>query len=245
MKRTTMRRLIPLSILTLTLGVPKAVIGEYITIDSVDGTFNLEAGAIDGILEGDDHTLTFGERDVIAAALQTDGVVTEGRLSFLLASTDAGLSFIGLFGGTTSNDPSGSTPDQFIGVSATTGADTDWFAGGDTGSDIDWYDMGNDTQLVTAFLTWEEEQTSAAFAWGNVPQAPTGTTNLYDVDFTEYAPEPIQFITYENDRWSIAEEASFSVLGQYAFSHQFVPAPGAIALLAIAGLGAGKRRRRT
>ncbi len=238
-----MYRTIGITIITTALCLSQAAFGDYVSIDTVNGSFNLEAGQISGILDGDDNSFSMNDLDILAQVLQNDSIETEGRLSFLLASTDSGMSFIGLFGGVPMNTPSGSLPDQFIGISATTGSDTDWFAGGDSGSDVDWYDMGNNTQLVTALLAWDEGQTSAGFAWGDVTSAQNGTTNLYDVDFTEYAPDPIQFISYGDDGWSVAEQAAFSVLGQYAFSHQFVPAPGAIALLALAGLGACRRRR--
>ncbi|MBC8202585.1 MAG: hypothetical protein H8E91_02035 [Planctomycetes bacterium] len=238
-----MHKTIGFTILVTSLALSQLALGDYVSIDTVDGSFNLEAGQIGGILGGSDTSFTMSELDILAQVLQNDGIETEGRLSFLLASTDSGMSFIGLFGGVPINTPSGSVPDQFIGISATTGSDTNWFASGDTGSDVDWYDMGNNTQLVTALLAWDDDQTSAGFAWGDVTAAQNGTTNLYDVDFTEYAPDPIQFITYGDDGWSVAEQAAFSVLGQYAFSHQFVPAPGAIALLALAGLSAGRRRR--
>ena len=238
-----MHRTIGITIITAALCLSHAAFGDYVSIDTVNGSFNLEAGQISGILDGDDNSFSMNDLDILAQVLQNDGIETEGRLSFLLASTDSGMSFIGLFGGVPMNTPSGSFPDQFIGISATTGSDTDWFASGDSGSDVDWYDMGNNTQLVTALLAWDEGQTSAGFAWGDVTSAQNGTTNLYDVDFTEYAPDPIQFISYGDEGWSVAEQAAFSVLGQYAFSHQFVPAPGAIALLALAGLGACRRRR--
>ncbi len=238
-----MHRKIGITIITTALCLSQAAFGDYVSIDTVNGSFNLEAGQISGILDGDDNSFSMNDLDILAQVLQNDGIETEGRLSFLLASTDSGMSFIGLFGGVPMNTPSGSLPDQFIGISATTGSDTDWFASGDSGSDVDWYDMGNNTQLVTALLAWDEGQTSAGFAWGDVTSAQNGTTNLYDVDFTEYAPDPIQFISYGDDGWSVAEQAAFSVLGQYAFSHQFVPAPGAIALLALAGLGACRKRR--
>jgi hypothetical protein len=238
-----MHRTIGITIFTTALCLSHASFGDYVSIDTVNGSFNLEAGQISGILDGDDNSFSMNDLDILAQVLQNDGIETEGRLSFLLASTDSGMSFIGLFGGVPMNTPSGSLPDQFIGISATTGSDTDWFASGDSGSDVDWYDMGNNTQLVTALLAWDEGQTSAGFAWSDVTSAQNGTTNLYDVDFTEYAPDPIQFISYGDEGWSVAEQAAFSVLGQYAFSHQFVPAPGAIALLALAGLGACRRRR--
>lgn len=217
--------------------------GDYLTIDSVDGTFNISAGQIDGVLGGDNNAFSMSDLDILAATLQNDGIETEGRLSFLLSSTDAGLSFVGLFDGLTVNDPVGSDPNQLLGVSATAGTGTDWLASGDTGSDVDWYDMGNDTQLVTALLAWEHGQTSSAFAWSDVSNAQSGTTNLYDVDFTEYAPDPIQFISYSGNQWEVAGQAAFSVLGQYAFSYQFVPSPGALGLLVIAGFSATRRRR--
>ena len=238
-----MYRTIGITIITIALCLSQAAFGDYVSIDTVNGSFNLEAGQISGILDGDDNSFSMNDLDILAQVLQNDSIETEGRLSFLLASTDSGMSFIGLFGGVPMNTPSGSLPDQFIGISATTGSDTDWFASGDSGSDVDWYDMGNNTQLVTALLAWDEGQTSAGFAWGDVTSAQNGTTNLYDVDFTEYAPDPIQFITYTEDGWSVAEQTAFSVLGQYAFSHQFVPAPGALALLVIAGFSANRRRR--
>ena len=238
-----MHSIIGFTVFATALALSRVAIGDYVSIDTVDGSFSLEAGQIGDILGGSDNSFTMSDLDILAQVLQNDGVDTEGRLSFLLASTDSGLSFIGLFGGVSINNPSGSSPDQFIGISATTGSDTDWFASGDAGSDVDWYDMGNNTQLVTALLAWDEGQTSAGFAWGDVTSAQNGTTNLYDVDFTEYAPDPIQFITYTEDGWSVAEQTAFSVLGQYAFSHQFVPAPGALALLVIAGFSANRRRR--
>jgi hypothetical protein len=181
--------------------------------------------------------------DILAATLNEDGIETMGRLSFILASTDAGLSFVGLFDGVPINDPSGSVVDHFLGVSSTTTNNTDWFASGDTGSQTDWYDMGNGTQLVNAYLGWDHGQTSAAFAWGDVEAAPSGTVNLYDIDLTEFGSDSIQFLTYQDEQWDIAGTGSFSVLGQYAFSYQFVPAPGAIALLTIAGLSGRCRRR--
>ncbi len=216
---------------------------EYVTINSTDGSFNMTAGEFDGILTSSDHQFSMSDLDILAATLNNDGIETMGQLSFILASTDAGLSFIGLFDGIPINDPNGSLVDHFLGVSSTTTNDTDWFATGDTGSQTDWYDMGNGTQLVNSYLGWDHGQTSAAFAWGDVESAPTGTVSLYDIDLTEFAGDSIQFLTYQDEEWDIAGTAAFSVLGQFAFSYQFVPAPSAIALLTVASLFSHRRRR--
>jgi len=221
-----------------------AASADYITINGGDGVYDMNAGSFAGLLGGDDNQLSLSELDILAATLNNDGIETMGHISFILASTDAGLSFIGLFDGIPINDPNGSAVDHYLGVSTTTTMDTDWFVSGDTGSETNWYDMGNGTQMVNASLAWEHNQTSAAFAWGDVEAAPTGTFNLYDIDLTEFAGESIQFLTFQDEQWGIAGTGDFSVLGQYAFTYQFVPAPGAIALLTVGGLFGRHRRRK-
>ncbi len=217
---------------------------EYVIVNSSDGSFTLEAGSFDGFLANQENQFAMSDQEILASTLNNDGIDTVGKLSFVLASTDAGLSFMGLFDGIPTTNPTGSFADQFLGISSTTSIDTSWFATGDEGSEYSWYDLGNETQLVNALLGWDHEQTSAGFAWGDVRTAQTGTVNLYDVDLSEFASDSIQFVTYQDDHWAVAGTADFSVLGQYAFSYQYVPAPGAIALFALVGLTSNRRRRK-
>jgi hypothetical protein len=217
---------------------------DYININSSDGSFDLQAGNIEGLLNNTNNQFEMSDQEILTAILNNDGIETAGKLSFLLASTDAGLSFIGLFDGIPITNPSNSIVDHFLGVSSTTSMETDWFATGDDGSEYSWHDMGNETQSVNALLGWDHEQTSAGFAWGDVSAAQSGTLNMYSVALTEFANDSIQFITYQNDDWAVTGSGDFSVLGQYAFSYQFIPAPGAIALLTIAGLSGRCRRRK-
>jgi len=216
---------------------------DYISISSSGDSFELNAGVFD-ILSGSSNQFATSDLDVLAATLQGDGIETSGKLSFMLASTDAGMSFIGLFDGVPLNDPNGSISDQLLGLSTTTSIGTDWYSSGDDGSQTSWYDLGNNTQMVNSMLAWDHGQTSAGFAWGDVQQSASGTFNLYDLDLTEFGAEPIQFVTYQDDHWEVAGTASFTVLGQYAFSYQFIPAPSAFALIAIAGLTGRRIRRR-
>ena len=226
--------------LLLTTTLVKA---DYVTINGSDGSYDLYAGDLSGLLSGTDNQFSLSDLDTLAAILNDDGVKTVGTLSFFLGNTESGLSLIGLFDGVPENDPLNSDVDHLLALSSTTTLDTDWFATGDVGSQAAWYNMGNGTQVVAAELAWDHELTSAAFAWGNVSTAQSGTVNLYNIDLTEFAPEPIQFITYQDNQWTVVGQAAFSVLGQYAFSFQYVPAPGVITLLSIAALN-GRRRRR-
>ena len=237
------RSIIAILSTTALLGMQTNAHSEYITVSGADGTYDLHAGEFSGLLGSTDNQFSMSELDLLAATLHGNGIDTIGHLTFFLANTDAGVSLIGLFDGVAVNDPNGSISNHFLGVSATTSSDTDWFATGDTGSQTEWYDLGNGTQLVNAYLGWDHEQTSAGFAWGDVQSAQAGTVTLYDIDLTEFAGEPIQFVTYEDSHWDVAGTANFSLMSQYAFSYQFVPAPGAVALLALAGLTGTRRHR--
>ena len=232
------------SIVTITLLLsPAMLMADYITINGSGGSYDMYAGTLDGFLSGNDNQFAMSDLDTLAAILNGDGIDTIGTLSFVLANTDSGLSLIGLFDGVQNNDPFNSNPSQYLALSSTTTMDTDWFATGDVGSEAAWYDMGNGTQVVAAQMAWDHEITSAGFAWGDVSTAPSGTVNLYDIDLTEFAPEPIQFITFQDDHWTVVGQAAFSALGQYAFSYQYIPAPSVIALLSIAAIN-GRRKRR-
>ncbi len=216
---------------------------DYIEVSGSGESIVMEAGQLN-ILDGNDHQFSMSELDILAATLQNDGIDTAGRVSFMLTETNAGLSFIGLFDGVPMNDPSGSFSDHFLGFSSTTSTGSDWYATGDSGTQTDWYDLGNETQLINSLFAWDHGQTSAAFAWANVEESQSATVNLYDVDLTAFGEEPIQFVTYADEGWEVVGTGAFSVMGQYAFSYQFVPAPGAIALLALAGITTRKRRRK-
>ena len=231
-----------LAVITL-LFTAALVKAEYVTINGPDGSYDLYAGDLSGLLSGTDNQFSLSDLDTLAAILNDDGVDTVGTLSFFLGNTESGLSLVGLFDGIPENNPLNSDVDHLLALSSTTTLGTDWFATGDEGSEAAWYNVGNGTQLVAAEFMWDHEVTSAGFAWGDVSSAQSGTVNLYDIDLTEFAPEPIQFITYQDDQWTVVGQAAFSVLGQYAFSYQYVPAPGVIALLSIAAMS-GRRRRR-
>ncbi len=230
--------------LILLFSAPALLQADYVTINNADGNFDMFAGDFDGMFSNSDHQFLLTDQEVLAATLNNDGIETAGKLSFVLASTDAGLSFMGLFDGIPFADPYGEVSNHYLGVSTTTSTDTDWYASGDSGSDIGWNDMGNGSQVLNALLGWNHESTSAGFAWGDIQSAPTGTVNLYDVVLTEFANDSIQFVTYQDDQWTVAGSGDLCCLGQYAFSYQLVPAPGAFALLAIAGLTGHRRRRK-
>jgi len=224
----------------LPLVATAAVGAGYITLSTSDGLYEMKAGEFSGLLSGNDHLFSMNEASILASTLNNDGIDTTGKLSFILASTDAGLSFMGLFdgqGGGDSGDP------YYFGLSSTTSISTAWFGTNHASSHYDWYDLGNGFQMVNALFA-SSPSAPTAFAWGDVHAAPSATFNLYDLDLTEFGGYAIQFVTFDNDEWSVLLEADFSVLGEYAFSYQFVPAPGAIVLLLVSGL-ARRRKRRT
>ena len=218
-------------------------VADYVSVSGSGDSFELNAGSFD-IFNGDGAQFELSDLEILAGTLQGDGIEISGKLSFMLASTDAGMSFIGLFDGVPLNNPTGAISDQFLGLSSTASYGTDYYASTNIGTQTSWHDLGNNTQVVNSMLAWDHGQTAAGFAWGDIEQSPSGTFNLYDLDLTEFGAEPIQFITYQDDHWEVVSTASFSILGQYAFSYQFIPAPGGLALLAVAGLTGRRIRRR-
>ncbi|MFT5204913.1 MAG: hypothetical protein ACI9GC_000199, partial [Phycisphaerales bacterium] len=96
-------------------------------------------GEFSGLLGSTDNQFSMNELALLSATLHGNGIDTIGYLTFFLANTDVGVSLIGLFDGVAVNDPNGSISNHFLGVSATTSSDTDWFATGDTGSQTEWY----------------------------------------------------------------------------------------------------------
>lgn len=227
-----------LAILCLAAGAA----ADYVHIEGGGMEYSLSAGHIPGVLSGDDHVFAMSDLELIAATLNGDGVDTVGHLSFLVASTDAGFSMIGLFDGVGQAGSTGS-PDSALGIATVTSSGSDWFAGGDQSSQIQWQDMGNGTQLVAALLGWEHGQTSAGVAWGDLMESSTGMVNLYEEEMTLIGGEPVQFLSYEDGAWSVIGQAAFTALGQYAFSYQYIPAPGTLALLLVAGVATHRRRR--
>ncbi|MDG1137703.1 MAG: hypothetical protein P8N28_05510, partial [Phycisphaerales bacterium] len=157
--------------LLLLFSAPALLQADYVTINGADGNFDMFAADLDGILSNSDHQFSLTDQEVLAATLNNDGIETAGKLSFVLASTDAGLSFMGLFDGIPFADPYGEVSNHYLGVSTTTSTDTDWYASGDSGSDIGWNDMGNGSQVLNALLGWNHESTSAGFAWGDIQSA--------------------------------------------------------------------------
>ena len=53
----------------------------------------------------------------------------------------------------------------------------------------------------------------------------------------------IQFLSWTDSGWAVAEVAEFNSGGTYAFTAMVLPAPGALALLALAGASTRRRRR--
>ena len=78
---------------------------EYISINGVDGSYDMYAGDFNGILGSNDHQFSMSDLDILSETLNNDGIETMGRLSFILASTDAGISLVGLFDGVPINNP--------------------------------------------------------------------------------------------------------------------------------------------
>lgn len=218
---------------------------DMVVIDGIGGGTTLESGAIQDVLGGSNHQMTAEDLAAIQADVHNSGVNTSGRITFLLASTDAGLTFVSLFDGTGLGDPPDNS-DSFLGMTSVTNNQAYGYANTGTGGGyMQWFDLGNGMQMANGQFAWDHEAGGAGFAWGNIEFDDVGTFNFYDLGLDKLAQQnTFQFLTHTGENWEIASFANFTSSGQFAFSYRAVPAPGALALLAIAGMtGRGRRRR--
>ena len=215
----------------------------YIVVESPGNTYVLNPGTV-SIFGGDSGQISDLDLSTLYAELNGDGIVTANRITFLLASTDSGMAFVSLFDGAEKNEPISGDFDAFLGLSTTASIDAGWLINNDNSDQTDWYDLGNGFQMVNSFYQWSSGQEGEAFAWVDFDPGFVGTMNFYDLGLDQLAqPTPFQFVSRGVTQWEIAGLAGFTSAGQYAMGFQYVPAPGALGLLAAAGL-LGPRRRR-
>ncbi|MDY7108395.1 MAG: hypothetical protein SYC29_07130, partial [Planctomycetota bacterium] len=217
------------------LGFAGAAQAGSVVIDAVGGPVMLKSGDLSGLLAGaDPHTFSPDENRDVLQALQADGISTNGMISFLLADTSDGLSFITLIDDdTVGGDPG---PANLVGMSSTAPSSTDYWIN-DYGVDIlDVSDPFGITTTASGTFEWFENR-GDAFAWSNLQDGDGVTFSFEDIETAALNEEdPFQFVTWDGDEWQVVETADWTENGQFAFSFvTIVPVPAPL-LLGVAGL---------
>jgi hypothetical protein len=230
------------------LGVAGAAQAGSVIIDAVGGPIMLKSGDLSTLLSaGGLNDFTTPENKAVCAALSADGVVTNGMITFLLADTADGLSFITLVDDATVEGESGDL--NLLGMSSTAPSSTEYWIN-DLGYDIlDIDDPFGITTTASGTFEWGDNR-GDAFAWSNLQDGDGVTFNFEKMEGQALVEdEPFQFVTWNGDAWQVVETAGWSnitAIGQFAFSFVTIvplPAPVLLGLAGLAGVAVYRRRR--
>ena len=230
------------------LGVAGAAHAGSVIIDAVGGPIIIRSGDLPGLFTaGELHDFTTPENKAVCDALGADGISTDGMVTFLLADTSDGLSFITLVDDAAAPGDPGD-PNTF-GMSSTAPSSTEYWIN-DLGYDILTIDdpFGINTTASGTF-EWFDNR-GDAFAWSNLQDGDAVTFNFEELEggaLVEW--EPFQFVTWNGSAWQVIERAGWTewvAIGQFAFSFVTVvplPAPLLLGLAGLAGVVVYRRRK--
>lgn len=210
----------------------------------------LESTAIDGLFQdcGDcgPGDFTNIELALVHDSILDSGIDTNAVISVLPVDTENGLSLLFLI-----DQPDGDGVNGLSSVSLTsTAPGSASFLINDPATDLTGH-IESVTGLQTAFgdFTWQSSGSADAFAWSSL-LAGDQMTMLFTANADSPSTFPglnstdnIQFLSWTDSSWAVAEVAEFNSGGTYAFTAMVLPAPGALALLALAGASTRRRRR--
>ena len=214
------------------------LIGDHIYLDSF---------AINGVLDNEPHQFTPSNLHLVHESLATSGIETNAVITVVPVETEAGLALMMLIDSPVSGELDFGSASLSMMTTAPEAAT--WFVN-DVNQDITGHIDGS-TGLQTSYglFTWNPHGNGDGFAWANLNAGDQLTTlftaiNGQDPTFPGLNMyDNIQFVTWGNNDWEIAETVELNSGGTYSFTALVLPGPGALCLLGIAGLH-GRRRRR-
>lgn len=221
-----------------------AVIG----ISNIGGGLVMNSGPVGGGAFGNAQSnWTSASLASVHANLNASGVATNGRITFVAADTDHGLSFMALV-------------DQEL-VSAagasghvhldTVSNDTSSAYVNTVGGGFAIAPMGTDSRIATGDLEWNSNGGGSGFAWADLVNGNIQTFRFTFVNGAFLGLNDVatfQFATWTGNSWSVISVPdalmSFSATGDFAFSANVIPAPSVVLAAGIPALAVSMLRRR-
>jgi hypothetical protein len=211
-----------------------------ITVAPIGGSITLNSGPVGGFGAG--PAFAPGSLAAFNAQLNADGIVTDGRVTIAAVDSDSGLGLIALVDQST-NTPGGPNSAalhlESFGNVASISLASDPFVVIPSGS----------SKLAFGDFAWDNAVSGEAFAWSGLNPGNTMTWRFQQngpLGLSE--PATFQFVNWNGADWELisvpSNLASFSSSGEYGLSaNVLVPSPAGMAILALGGLLAARRRR--
>lgn len=219
-----------------------------IEVDGLGGGLTVSSGELSGLFgsDGGDHEFTNNELTTIHNALHGDGISTDNMVTFMLADTAAGLSFVVLFDDITQTAP-GSDVTR-VGMSSTAPSTTDFEINDITLDPWTESDPFGVDRTVDAEMGWLTSRGADGFATTGLTEGDGVSFNFTDIEGEAFAGDsPFQFVSWDAaaGKWVTVAQGDWTGDGQFAFTFAVVPLPAPV-LLGLAGLAgvAVMRRRR-
>jgi len=220
-----------------------------VVVDGLGGAVNMHSKGVPALFDAAGPEFTNVALRAIHDDINASGIDTDGLVTFVLADTTDGLTFITLVDDESAGR-AGNPMDTEMGMS-TTGPDSlnHWI--NDSGQDILLhFDPPNNTQTAAGIFNWNADSRGDAFGWSNLAGGDFVTFN-----FTRGGPnhdsfpglnedDTFQFVSWNGEDWEVVARDVFSGEGDFAFSFTVIPLPAPV-LIGTAGLvlvGVARRR---
>ncbi|MCA9290582.1 MAG: VPLPA-CTERM sorting domain-containing protein [Phycisphaerales bacterium] len=217
-----------------------------VVIDGLGGPVYMQSTSIPGVFGAGTPTFTNAALNLVHDNLHADGITTDGLVTFILADTDNGLTWMTLVDDITIGSGAANI-DSSLGMTSTA-PDTGVDFINDVNSDITQSFLpGNGTQVAAGTFNWDDQKYGDAFAWANLMEG-----DFVSFNFNRYqnttpglnADDTFQFVTWNGSSWEVVTTGEFTNNNQFAYSFTVVPlpAPALIGLAGLSGLGILRRR---
>lgn len=217
-----------------------------IYIDGLGGEVALSAGNLTNVLGSGAPAFTTLQLAAVHASIQSSGVNTDGVVTFLLAYTGSGLTFMTLVDDQNAQTE-GPVTMSHLGMTSTAPATAQHWIN-DYPNDIQTLiNPFGITQTAAGQFNWNGEHAGDGFAWSNLEEGDGLTFNFSDMGGSALNNgSAFQFLTWTGNQWQIVSTGSFSETGQFAFSAVVVPLPAPVlmGIAGLAGVAVLSRRRR-
>lgn len=227
--------------------------GVYVDVDG--DVFAMESNTIPGVFKAGAPLYRRKALDKTHRALHDCGITTDALVTFVLADTDAGLSFISLVDDNTMGPASmrAKFDSQMRLTTEANRTNRSWV--NDRQQDIqETIDEESGARTAFGLFTWKSTKRGDAFAWSGL-EVDQEMSFDFGIDGPRFPTHPgltpvnaFQFVSWDGGCWEVVSTGAFDENGGFDFTLTVVPLPPAV-LLGAAGLGmvvlVSRRRRKS
>ena len=226
--------------------VAGSALAGSIQVDLQGGALMMQSGSLSDLFT-DTSTNRFrgAALESVHNSLQADGVTTDGMVTFVLADTGNGLSFMALMDDETVGG--GAPGETMIGMSTTAPSTTNYFIN-DPNDPVSINDPFGINTTAAGEFGWNDNR-GDGFAWTQLSDGDGVTFNFTDLAGTGLGVGDFafQFVTFNGESWEVVEMGNWTDDGQFAFSFMVtmipLPTPVLMGVAGLAGVALLRRRR--